>query len=178
MSLQGVRASIVDRLQSALGGAARAKAHGGRFSLAELKRHAVQGPAVLVACLGVVKLTPAAAGVEALCAWGAFVVCADKPLLPRDAAALGLVSAMLPLVPGQTWERDDVDQPRQVRADNLYTSELDKEGVALWALTWQQEITLGQVDPATLDAFLTAHVDYDINQDGSADAADDIALPQ
>ncbi len=68
--------------------------------------------------------------------------------------------------------------PANVRADNLFSRDLDKNGVALWAVTWRHLVDLDITDVTSLDDFLTAHVDWDINQDGEIDVTDIIELPK
>ena len=45
--------------------------------------------------------------------------------------------------------------PESVRADNLYTTAIDKLGLAIWSVTWRQDWPLDEpIDEATLDDFL------------------------
>lgn len=177
MSLESMRDSIVAALAPEMGSATKVEAHGGRFTLQELKRRAQGRVSVPVACLGVISAEPGAAGTNVTAAWGAYVVCGDRTGISRDTGALSIVTALLPLIAGNEWGREDVDAPQRIRADNLYSSQLDKSGVALWAVTWRQEIILGRVDPATLDDLLHVHVDYDIAAgDGEPVTRDDIQL--
>ncbi|MGL5186057.1 MAG: hypothetical protein ACRC8L_04335 [Plesiomonas shigelloides] len=45
--------------------------------------------------------------------------------------------------------------PERVRADNLYSKEIDETGVAIWSVTWQQDWPLDDpIDINTLDDFL------------------------
>ena len=88
---------------------------------------------------------------------------------------MSIVASLLPLVPNSTWDLDDqVAGARQVRADNLFSREIDRNGVALWAVTWRHTVTLNQVDIATLDDFLHLRTEFDINADGDADLTDDL----
>ncbi|MNH37449.1 hypothetical protein D3C79_983560 [compost metagenome] len=42
-----------------------------------------------------------------------------------------------------------------MRADNLYTTAIDKLGLAIWSVTWRQDWPLDDpIDEATLDDFL------------------------
>jgi len=179
MILLDLRSAIVAGIAAGLPGLKEVKAHGGRFNVQELKAAAARSPSVRVACLGVQEVQAAAEGVEAVTVWGAFIVSGDVHPTSRDAMTLGLAGALLPLLPGACWGLEDlVDGARAVRAENLFSRDLDAQGVSLWAVTWRHRVTLGRVDAATLDDFLRCHVDYDINQDGEADATDEIALPQ
>jgi phage gp37-like protein len=181
MILTTLRTAITTQIGAALGASVKeVKPHGGRFSLAELKALAARSPSVRVACLGISEIRPVSAGVEAVTTWAAYVVAGDLPGgQARDAVALALVGSLAVLIAAEDWDLASVDGARSVRADNLFSREIDRNGIALWALTWRHEVTLGAVDLATLDDFLTAHVDYDLAPtDGVADATDNIALPQ
>lgn len=181
MSLIDFRASIIGHLKdTAVGITENCAPHGGRFTQAELKRLAVKTPAILVACLGLVDIEDNTGGsVDVMASWGAFVVTADRPGVSRDAGALAILTALTQKVPGNKWGRGDVGYPERVRADNLYSGQVEAAGVAMWAVTWQQGITLGGLDASTLDIFATLHADYDLAQpDGQIDASDTVTLPQ
>ena len=178
MILTDLRTAIVAQIKTDLPSLKSVEAHGGRFTLPELKAVAVKSPAVRVACLGVSRATSTAQGVDVVAAWGAFVISKDLHPVSRDAVTLGLVSALLPIVPLNCWGLEDyVDSARDVRADNLFSRDLDAQGVSIWAVTWRHTVTLGRVDESTLDDFLRAWVEYDINQDGVVDTMDKIDLP-
>ena len=125
-------------------------AHAGRFDLAELKSFATRAPAVRVALLGL--------GAEAEASgptWeydlrlAAFVVVTDRPGLPRQEAAIAITQRLVTLIGGARWGQP-VGQARRVVAENLYGSGLRDQGVALWAVSWQQRAMLYPT-PATAD---------------------------
>lgn len=179
MTLLDLRTAMINAIQTALPSLKEVKAHGGRFSLEELKAASARAPSVRVACLGFPDIAQSEAGVKAQTAWGAFVIAGDQTQAHRDALALTLVWALALIIPGNCWSYSDtVDQARQVRADNLFSRELDKNGIALWAVTWRQEIDIAGSDLTELNDFVLCHVDYDINQDGETDLSDEIDLPQ
>lgn len=182
MSLLDLRTAIVDEVRSGLADLIRDNClpHGGRFDKGEIRRLALKSPAVLIACLGLVNAESDGAGaVNATAAWGAFVVTTDKPQLPRDAGALVIVSALTRVVTDNRWGREDTGYPGKLRGDNLYSGQADGAGVALWAVTWQQTITLGALDESTLDLFATFHADWDLAPaDGAIDARDHVTLEQ
>ena len=97
---------------------------------------------------------------------------------PRDSLALDLVTGLAAIIPTATWGLDEsVDGASQVRADNLFSRDIDRIGVALWAVTWRHTVDIDPTDISSLDDFLRAHVDWDIDQDGETDASDIISLP-
>jgi len=174
-----LRTAIIEAIAAALPQLKEVKAHGGRFSLEELKAIAARSPSVRVACLGVPRIAPGAAGITADTVWGVFAIAGDQGQQSRDAAALALVAAIAPLVPLATWGLDDqVNGAEDVRGDNLFSRDIDRQGVALWAITFRHTVDMAPVDVAALDDFLLLHVDYDHNQDDTVDATDDINLPQ
>lgn len=179
MTLLEQREAIVAALKAALPQIGlNIRSHGGRFTPEEIRRYAVNTPALLVACLGLASITDNDDGtVTAVPVWGVFVVATDKPQLPRDAGALVLVSAATPVIAGNRWGLDSADYPDQLRGDNLYSGTIDGAGVALWAISWRQSITLAEFDPSALEDFLRCHVEYDLVPTGTIDATDDITLP-
>ncbi|SPD73813.1 conserved hypothetical protein [uncultured Desulfobacterium sp.] len=176
-----VRSAIIDAIKTGVPGLEdHVEPHGGRFDLEELKRLAQRSPSMLVACLGVVSARANSAGeTEAVCKWAAFVLTTDKRGVARDVGVLALVAAVLPVIPDNCWGVDGVNSPKNIRADNLFSTALDKIGVALWAITWDQEITLGGLDEGSLDLFALMHVDWDLAPpDGTFEAVDDVELEQ
>jgi hypothetical protein len=98
-------------------------------------------------------------------AWAVFVVTRDLPQLPRDAGAIVLVEKLQLLISGNTWGRDDTSAPRAIDARNLYSGAVDKLGVALWGISFEQTISNPVLDQAALDAlgvFATFHQDIDV----------------
>lgn len=178
MILVDLRSAIVSMIQAAVPSLQEVKAHGGRFTLEELKAYAAKSPSVRVACLGLPQIFYES-GMRAVSAWGAFVIAGDKPGLSRDVAALEILAAIAPIVPGNCWGLEDsVDSARDARADNLFSRELDKNGIALWGLTWRHIVDLALVDAASLDDLLTVVDTFDIDTsgDGEPELADTIQL--
>ena len=172
MTLADLRAAIIADLQTRLSQNVKVEGHGGRFSADELQRYGAKAPTVLVAILGLGELTASGSTVDASVACAALVVTSDRPSLPRDLGALAIVTTLAPALPGNAFALD-VSGATNVRADNLYSAQVDKLGVALWALTWRQPgVTLNALDPAALDDFLMLHVDYD----AAAGVSDDLCL--
>ena len=178
MILVDIRNAIVSTIKSKIPSLREVKGHGGRFSLKEIKAIAAKSPSVRVACLGISKIEDSSMGVAADVMWGAFVICGDQRQTPRDSVALGLVAGLAAIVPNATWGMDDnIDGAGQVRGDNLFSRELDNAGVALWAVTWRHTVDIDQTVVGSLDDFLRAIVDYDLDQDGETEVTDTIDLP-
>lgn len=150
-ALTTYRHMILSAIRAALPELQEVAGHPGRFDLGELKRIAMRAPAVRLAIIG----APAIAErsderLQMDVSLAAFVITRDAPRLPRDEAALNIVEAIVRLVSLNQWGRQqqDVDfgllLPREMRAENLYSGEVDRRGVALWAVSWRQQIILGE----------------------------------
>jgi hypothetical protein len=149
------------------------------MSVEDLKRIVVRGHATIrVGCLGISRIASDSIAVNFDTHWAAYIMAIDAQGADRDETAMHLVGAVGALVVGNLWSREDLDDPKDIRAENLYSGTLDKRAVALWAVTWSQQWTPQDAAASGLDLFLRAHVEWDINQDGSTDTVDDINLRQ
>lgn len=180
MILVQLRDAIAAGLKTAAPALKEVKGHGGRFGLAEIKAAAAKSPSARVACLGLRRLIFEGAVVKAESVWGVFLLAGDQVVVRRDAVALTLLATLGALLPDNCWGLEAaVDGAREVRADNLFSRELDRQGISLWAITFTHLVDLDRVDSAALEDFLQAYVDYDLAPtDGTVDATDQIDLPQ
>jgi phage gp37-like protein len=182
MSLESLRDAIVATIRTGLGPGIACEAHGGRFDVAELRRVSAKAPAVFVASLGFRDLVYANGLYKGTFAWGAFVVAKDKPRVHRDLVAAAVVDRLALIVPENTWGSDDcLDAPQAVRGDNLFSSGVDSSGVAMWAVSWQQQMAVAEAmtaaDLAALDPFETLYARYPV-ADNAPVAEDSVNLPQ
>lgn len=183
MSVLDVRAAIVAGLQATLGSKVTVESHRGRFdNVEEIRRFATRAPCVLVAALRI-PVDDAGGGLVVLPAmWGAFVITRDAGDLSRGDAAAALAEAVCLAIRDNEWGRDDVNTPTSIDARNLYATEIDKLGVAMWGVGWQQTVAYPSIDQAQLDAmapFLTFHQDIDMAPpDGAIDITETDTLPQ
>ncbi|KAB1440351.1 phage protein Gp37 [Pseudodesulfovibrio senegalensis] len=182
MSLASLRDAVVAKIDQATSRKVHCASHGGRFDLHELKRISTKAPAVFVAVLGFSDLTESCGDYEAWVTWGAFVVTRDRPGQPRDLAALSIVDMLSLLIPGNTWDlKESISTAERTRADNLFSTVIDKAGMAMWAISWRQNMTLGQAmtesDLASLDPFATLSAKYPLAGD-APEAEDLVNLPQ
>lgn len=120
---------------------------GGAFDAAEIRRHVTRAPAVIVTCLGAGDYARLAIGhwtVNAQLA--AYILCRDTPpTSTRETQALGLVTDVLQAVARSNWGDPlayDLADSASLDATNLYSGDLDAVGVALWAVTWRQQLRL------------------------------------
>ena len=72
----------------------------------------------------------------------AFVVTRDRTGEPRGKAARAIAAALLLLIPRARWGLADFGTAERLQARNLYSGEVDKEGVALWMVSWRQTLRL------------------------------------
>jgi hypothetical protein len=168
VSLVSLRDGALAAIQAALPPNVNLEAHGGRFDLEELKRMAAKAPCVRLAVLGVDDAQQTRSGeAELLARLGAFVVAKAAPGLTRDRAALAIVDTILGVVPGNRFSLDATQPAGDVRADNLYSGDVDQAGVAMWAVSWHQKVFEGGVDTSTLAVFQTLDAKYPLT-DGTS----------
>ena len=152
--------AVADEIHAWLPDLKTCRPHDGRFDLPEVKRFALQAPAVLVSCLATLSVTDRGdQSVDADRSWAAFVLTRSTPGLTRGEAARNLVDALELLIlrgiveededpiTGQQqlanrWGLTGVGPAEQVRSQNLYGGTIDKQGVALWVVTWRQFLRL------------------------------------
>ena len=125
------RDAIVNAIKTALPDLYTVEAHGGRFDLKELTRWSKQAPAVLVAAVSVPAIADGPTNIAEV-RWVAYLVTRDTPQATRDVAALDFSEALLRLVRKNTWNLDNTQNPTRVAAENLYSGQLDRHGIALW----------------------------------------------
>ena len=139
--------------------------HDGRFQAAELRRWAVGAPAVLIAWMGTTQTeTPGVRWTDCEQQLAAFVVTRDRPGLPRGKAARDIVSALLLLIPRARWGSTDIAATERLEARNLFSGAVDKNGVALWVVTWRQTLRLeaaadGTCPPLPEELYASAQFD-------------------
>ncbi|MFD2177749.1 phage protein Gp37 [Veronia pacifica] len=144
MRLLALRHAIITNIKEALPELSAVDAHPGRFNLDELRRIATKLPAVRVAIMAVSKAAPVQTGERQLTVkLAAFVMTSDRRKLPKDESALAIVEALLALVPGHHWGMGKLSGASTPKAENLFSGKVDKQGVAMWAISWEQVITVG-----------------------------------
>lgn len=167
MSIETVRDAIVATVSQQLPDLKTCAAHPGRFSEAELTRIAFKTPSVHIAALATGQQIMSGSEHHASIAWCAYVTAAETPDATRDLLAIRLVNALLQIIDDNDWDSDDVvEKPEQIKSQNLFSANIDSKGVAMWAVTWQQIIRLGDsTDYTALNEFLRAIGDT-VNDDG------------
>lgn len=144
MRFKELRQAILDRIKAELPDLRAVDPHPGRFNLDELKRIATRLPAVRVALMGAPTVNILETGEnEAALKLAAFIVTGDRRQLPKEDSALAIVESLLVLIPAQRWGVKGVHDARMVKADNLFSGNVERQGVAMWAVTWEQSIRIG-----------------------------------
>ena len=174
---------------------ARVIAHVGEFDEDSLRRYEEKAPFVAVALLRVNELEWQGDNLAAECTFAAVCVTKNTPEATpaaagtppgnrRDANCIRLADAVMRSLAVCSWWSDDLssNRPQQITARNMHSTQIDKAGIALWAVAWRQTVDITD-DPADMDDFGTLHVEYDIApRDNDADlgavveAEDDIDL--
>lgn len=162
---------MVSAIQTAIPTLNSCEAHGGRFGLQDLKHYAKRAPAIVVTNLGGTNTRREGGTKVSDRQWAAFVITKGTSQERRDAQALVLVQELLKLLPDQSgrWGDDNAHIPENIDDDNLFSVELDKQGIALWAVTWTQGY---DIEPSTsgLDDFVTLYGTWDMaEQDDQTD---------
>lgn len=121
----------------------------GRIDLAEVKRQGISAPAVLVSRFGTrIDRTLAGPHRHYLTDMSAFVVTKSTVNLDRNEAAAAITQVLLARLPDMNLETDGVGVVSDVAEHSLITTDVQKEGLALWAVTWRLEIALADLPAA------------------------------
>lgn len=164
------RTAIVTALKAQLPDAVLVEGYEGSLTPDELRRVFVKTPAVLIVALGFPEGEDQGAATTVTVRWGAFVLTADANARQRGNHALELAEAVyvLALQLGGAG----------VTAENLYNSEGDGRGVALWSVSWRQRVDITRDEVAT--AFESLRVQWSLEPHAGAvvDAVDEVALEQ
>ena len=133
--------------------------HVGRFNEpAEIKRYLTGSDgAIRIAALRVSDIKQFAGGVQGKIEFAAYVMATDKFGYARDTRAeviCGLLTREL-CRRGVGKDMGAESSPEAIRADNLYSGQLDGLGVCIWVVTWSQLWrTDDEIDLTTIDDFL------------------------
>lgn len=159
MNPKELRAAVVADLKAKLPPVVDVDALGGRLDETELRRLCLASPAVRVALLGADGLESKGGAPYAVFSLAAFVVAGTgNQGEPAEEGALSLVGAVLEALEGNRFGCD-VDKPVSVRAENLYSGDLDAGHTALWAVTWKQAVDVSNnIQVPELDDFLRCFV--------------------
>lgn len=145
MRFKDLREAIIMEIRGKLPELQAVSSHPGRFNLDELKRIVTQLPAVRLALMGIPRVDNLQTGEnEAELRLAAFVITGDRRQSTKDSSVLAIVESLLTFIPGQHWGIKGVMDARNVKADNLFSGSVERQGVALWAITWDQSIRISK----------------------------------
>lgn len=146
-----LRTAVIEAIKAALPGVKDVKGHLGRFSASDLSTFIMAAPAVRVAVLGIADARSADAGdgIDCTARLAVYVVTKDTAGLARDEAATAAVERIALLATGNRWGLDFTMPAGAPIAQNLFSDETLKKGVALWAIDLPQPVALAlPADPA------------------------------
>ncbi|WP_419534734.1 hypothetical protein [Endozoicomonas sp.] len=137
--------AITDHLEVALvNHTTDVASHPGRFTETELSRLLTARKAVRVSIENTQSVSVTGQGIqEANLLMAAFVICSDSKNEPRHESALLLTEAIIEQLPFNrfgTYYLKPV-KPSSISAENLYSGEIDRKGIALWGISWEQTLT-------------------------------------
>ncbi len=94
-----------------------------------------------------------------------------------DAVAIGAYEVLAAIAPAMREAIPEFGRPKFMRADNLWSGELEKRGFALFAMTYEIPMPLPSLaDANELGDFLVFHNDSDINGDAVIDQTTEVEL--
>lgn len=113
-------------------------AHPGRLDPEALEPAGEPSPSVRIALQSVQRSSATGTGeIDARVELTAFAVA-------QDAMVLTVVDTLLPLVHRHCWGVEGAQTAIKVTAANLSSARLSRQGVAIWALTWHQDLRIGE----------------------------------
>ena len=117
--------------------------HRGRFTTDELKRVSVHAPSAHIALTGTELVSPWANGFsDYRMSIAVTIITKDIKDSPRETQAQNIISEMAARLPNT--EFDNTESITNIRGQNLYSGDVDKQGVMLWQLTFTQLVRIGQ----------------------------------
>lgn len=182
MSLDTVVAAMAAKIKTDLPELKTGEAVGGVFDLAEMRRHSTTMPAVYVCCTGTQKGRQQSGKFHcrglflAVLAIDSRAVGQQTPP-DRASAVLRLAGRALHKIAGAgNWAQAEVAGiPEDVASRNPYNAAIDANNLALWAVTWEQQLELVLGQPLELDPLTSINATYQMTEStNDVDAEDEI----
>lgn len=140
-SLEAIRSGLVDLITIA---GVDVKTHPGRFSAGDLKRYGRKGKTILVSISKVPTVKSAGRALAAEVVVAVYVIVGRVKTSAgetRDGVAMDITDQLLEQVPFHRFGPALVPtEPKNLNAANLFSGEVENQGVALWAVSWKQLI--------------------------------------
>jgi hypothetical protein len=160
MSFLSLRTAIVDAIKAGVSIINTCEGHGGRFSIDELKRYSVRSPAVLVCNLDGKTRNEGGSKVSSR-RWAVFIITRGISQKKRDAQVIVIVQEVLELIPNNRWGDTNAHIPQDIVDKNLFSADIDKLGVSLWVITWEQGYDI-EKSTSGLDDFESLYGEWDM----------------
>ncbi|MCY1003997.1 hypothetical protein OV079_23775 [Nannocystis pusilla] len=179
MSLDTILESIKAKLEQALPELKTVEIAGGRIDLADKRRRARPLPAAFIFCGGTDNGIEQGGKAKSVGLFGVVLAVQERAAgqptpgdRPRQIARIA-GRALKVIIKAKVWDNPELEKPpTDVRSRNKYATDADNHDLALWAITWAQELALTSDDPPVeLDDFTTLHATWEL-QDGSTPAVD------
>jgi len=152
MRIVDFRQAVADAIKTKLPDLRECRPYGGRFDLGELAAVSARAPAVFVAVLRSSGNAAYGDGRRQIpLNMAAYVVTADSRDADRDETALNLCEILQGWIPHNRFGTAQCADPGEVRWANLYSGRARGKGVALMAVTWRQDLVVGEPDDQTED---------------------------
>lgn len=162
--LDTIRASIATGIAAKVPALRGVGVHGGVFGAADLQRYATQAPYAVVVAEGSRQSELQSTTITMLVDFTCFIIVRGSSSDKRDEASLALVYSVAKAVHLNRWSSELLTAPRNIEWRNGYTPEIDKLGIAIQAVTWEQGVQVtNTVDLATLDDFETFVTTYELD---------------
>ena len=118
--------------------------HPGRFTEQELSRLLTAKKAVRIAIENTQSVSVTGQGIqEARLLVAAYIICSDSKNNSRHLSALDLTEAVIRELPFNRFGTNTLRpvEPKTISAENLYSGEIDRKGIALWGISWEQTLS-------------------------------------
>lgn len=115
----------------------------GKFNLAELKKRGSQTPAVLVSVIKAVQDPGTGFIKNYMLDMAAYVITSNTTSQgKRDEHAANIAQVLMSLIPEHRWEAPGSGAARNVQLHPMITPASRDQGTTLWAVQWDQPLTL------------------------------------
>jgi hypothetical protein len=145
--------------------------HGGEFTLESVLKYAKADPALVIAITRASTDKSQRDGSMFNVRVSAVVMARARAGEPQDARALRIASYIMGDVtrfPSHVWGLSstvDIQAPRNIDGVNLFSAKVDVHAIALFGISWEQQIDITPDTAESYEDFETFHGDYDLGPD-------------
>jgi hypothetical protein len=159
--------AICDQLKTAMPKLREALPHGGDFTANEIKRFSAAAPGIRVSCLAYTDPTRVSGGlIDYTLKMTAVIYTIDRVGLKRSEAAAAIARQCLLEICDSDWGLEWVHPALPADARTLYAPSLDRQGLALWQVRWDQKVRLNaEAASGVLPAALYVGIAPDVGPD-------------